>query len=485
LITGLLNRTYNLSFSKAGFNTGYLEVIISGADMTNENMNIYDTTPPASVSDSNTATGNFYVNNTWVNPADADFNYTWFRYSNDTILQNVSESMNYLNLTWSPHYTQNISAQTVDTYGNVNQTKVWFNVTIPNNGPFQYPIGNKIVNENESLQFNVTATDADSDPITYGTNATKGTFNATTGNFSWTPAYGDAGVYVWYFNSSDGYGGVASEAITVTVNNTPLSIPSFSPSTDPTTIQGTAQTFNVTLNRNADVTWYMNGTQVQTDTGVISAGYTNSTVTVGTWNVTASATDGVDTVSRTWNWTVNAIPPATYIPADPTNLQSTTGNFWVNHTWQAGAGNTTDSYNISVNGTWYNGTTNTYYNNTVGPHGWSNITVWAYNSSGAGSLSTGSVSQNTQVTNNPPAQNPIGNKNVTAGDLLTFTISATDADNDPIMYGTNATNGTLNTTTGDYSWQTNLSDTGTYEWYFNSSDNYGGIAIENVTVSVN
>jgi hypothetical protein len=111
--------------------------------------------------------------------------------------------------------------------------------------------------------------------------------------------------------------------------------------------------------------------------------------------------------------------------------------------------------------------------------------VWAYNSSGAGSLSAGSVSQNTQVPNNPPAQNPIGNKNVTAGDLLTFTVSATDADNDPITYGTNATKGTLNTTTGNYSWQTNLSDTGTYEWYFNSSDNYGGIAIENVTVSVN
>ncbi|VVB86953.1 Uncharacterised protein [uncultured archaeon] len=201
--------------------------------------------------------------------------------------------------------------------------------------------------------------------------------------------------------------------------------------------------------------------------------------------MTASATDGIDTVSRTWNWTVNALPPTTYIPPNPTNLQNTTGSFWVNHTWLAGIGNTTDSYNVSVNGTWYNGTINTFKNTTTVPHGWVNITVWAYNSSGAGSLSAGSVSQSTQVPNNPPAQAQIKDKNVTAGDLLTFTVSATDADNDTITYGTNATIGTLNTTTGVYSWQTTSSDAGAYVWYFNSSDNYGGVASETITVTVN
>jgi hypothetical protein len=393
----------------------------------------------------------------------------------------------YANSPLSAHAWQNVTvyAYNASGIGSLSASPATNNTQIPNNPPVQSSIGAKSVDEGQWLNFTVNTTDADNDLMTYGTNATKGSFNTTTGSFSWLTTYSDAGVYTWYFNSSDGYGGVASEIITVTVNNIPLSITSFLPLSDPTTIQGTAQTFNITLNRTADVTWFMDGTQVQTDTGTTSASYTNSTAAAGTWNVTASATDGIDTVSKTWNWTVNAQPAASYVPPVPTNLQNTTGNFWVNHTWQAGSGNTTDSYNVSINGTWYNGTTNTYYNNLVGPHGWSNITVWAYNLSGTGSLSAGSVSQNTQAPNNPPAQNPIGNKNVTAGDLLTFTVSATDADTDTITYGTNATTGILNATTGVYSWQTSSSDAGVYVWYFNSIDNYGGVASETITVTVN
>jgi hypothetical protein len=138
-----------------------------------------------------------------------------------------------------------------------------------------------------------------------------------------------------------------------------------------------------------------------------------------------------------------------------------------------------------VNGTWTNGTANNYNYSTVGPHGWSNITVYAYNSSGTGTLNMTPVSQDTHVANNVQVQSPIVNKTVTAGTLLQFTVSAVDEDGDPITFGTNATNGSLNSTNGIYSWLTNSTDVGTYFWFFNSSDNYGGIAIENVTVSVN
>ncbi|VVB86951.1 CarboxypepD_reg-like domain protein [uncultured archaeon] len=758
LITGLLNGTYNFSYSRPGFNTGYLEVTINGADNTSANTTIYDTTPPASVSNTTSATGNFYINNTWVNPTDADFNYTWFRYSNGTNLQNVSSPVSYLNLTWSPHYTQNISAQTVDTYGNINQTEVWFNATIPNNPPVQSLIGNRTITAGSLLQFNVTATDADSDQITYGTNATngtlnsttgayswqtnnsdagtyiwyfnssdnyggvasetitvtvtlapsskyippipinltstqgnfwinnswqagagnatdsynvsvngswmngttntyhnntvgphgwsnitvwaynnsdggslssapvsqstqvannaplqitignksvdegqwlnftvnatdvdndtitygtnatKGSFNTTTGNFSWMPSYGDAGIYTWYFNSSDGFGGVASETIILTVGSVPLSITSSSPAGDPTTTVGTAQTFGITLNRTANVTWYINGSAVQTNSSVISANYTNSTAGAGIYNVTVAATDGYDSVSKQWNWTVSPQPvyapgitswnnnktnnnsltfainasevvnfnatanqtitiwnwyqdgvnqnnnydnftaswntagtktiqvnatnsngtsntitwtvtvqaqPVTYIPPSPANITSITGNFWVNTTWQPGAGNTTDSYNVSVNGAWANGTTNTSVNSSLSAHAWQNVTVYAYNASGSGSLSASPATKNTQIPNNPPVQYPIGNKTVYEGQWLNFTVNATDADNDTITYGTNATKGSFNATTGNFSWLTTYSDAGTYVWYFNSSDGYGGVASETITVTVN
>jgi len=64
----------------------------------------------------------------------------------------------------------------------------------------------------------------------------------------------------------------------------------------------------------------------------------------------------------------------------PINLAYTKSRFWVNHTWSAGTGYDTDSYNVSINGTWHNDTTTTYYNNTLSTYGdWSNITVYGYN----------------------------------------------------------------------------------------------------------
>ncbi len=89
---------------------------------------------------------------------------------------------------------------------------------------------------------------------------------------------------------------------------------------------------------------------------------------------------------------------ATYIPPDPTGLANTTGRYWVNYTWSAGTGNvTTESYNVSMNETWTNGTTETSVNVNVAPGGWANITVFAYNASGTGTLSSDSISDNVQA----------------------------------------------------------------------------------------
>jgi len=268
----------------------------------------------------------------------------------------------------------------------------------PNNPPVQTPIGSKTITAGMLLSFNVTATDADNDPITYGTNATHGYFNTRTGEYSWQTVGGDAGTYYWYFNSSDNYGAIASETIKVTV---------------------TAQ------------------------------------------------------------------PVYDYIPEVPGNLHTSQGNFWINYSWEPGIGNKTDSYNVSIKSLWTNGTTSAYNNTPVLPHGWSNITVWAYNNSGSGSLSSTPAYRNTRLANNPPVQTLIGNKTITAGDILSFNVQATDADSDPITYGSNASHGTLNVSTGAYSWTTTGLDVGTYTWYFNSSDNYGGVASETITATVN
>ncbi len=352
-------------------------------------------TPPTPVNLTNT-TGNFWINYTWQ--AETGNKTDSYNVSGNSTWTNGTTST-YSNNSVGPHGWSNISvyAYNASGGGTLNLTPVSRNKQVANNVPVQNAIGNKVVTAGNWLNFTVNATDADLDPITYATNATKGTLNPSSGAYSWLTTTSDVGTYYWSFNSSDNYGGVSNtETITVTVN-----------------------------------------------------------------------------------------PQPTYIPPAPVNLTNTAGNFWINYTWQAGpTGNKTDSYNVSVNGTWTNGTTSTYSNNSAGPHGWSNITVYAYNSSGTGKLNLTAASQNTRVANNVPVQATIGDKAVTAGIWLNFTVSATDADSDPITYGSNKTKGTLNSSSGAYSWLTTAGDMGTYRWYFNSSDNYGGVASENITVTV-
>jgi photosystem II stability/assembly factor-like uncharacterized protein len=184
-------------------------------------------------------------------------------------------------------------------------------------------------------------------------------------------------------------------------------------------------------------------------------------------------------------------PPAKYIPPDPVSLRNTTGNFRVNYTWQAGAGNVTDSYNISINGTWTNGTTLTYSNDTVGPHGTSTIIVYAYNTSTGGTLSSGSLTDSVTIPNNPITITNTSDAIVDEGMTVYVDYDFTDADSDTPTFGCNRTDlfTDFNTDTGSGTWSTGITDAGTYSVDFGvsdgqgSSDNYTMIITVNVTTS--
>lgn len=172
-------------------------------------------------------------------------------------------------------------------------------------------------------------------------------------------------------------------------------------------------------------------------------------------------------------------------PPSPTNLTATQGNFWINHTWTAGTGNTTDSYNVSVNGSWANGTA-LFNNVTVEPHGWSNITVYAHNQSAYnGTMNTTGTSLNTQLDNNPVT---IGNISVTytipIGGLLQIIPSSLDLDSDTLTFATDADKGNFTSSNGSLEWTPQAGDNGTYNWYINVTDSYGSIDTFNFSVSV-
>jgi len=75
-----------------------------------------------------------------------------------------------------------------------------------NHPPVLCPIGNKEVNEMESLQFSVCASDADGDSLIFGAgNLPPGsTFNVSNQLFNWIPMYEQAGLYQTTFLAFDG-----------------------------------------------------------------------------------------------------------------------------------------------------------------------------------------------------------------------------------------------------------------------------------------
>ena len=86
-----------------------------------------DTTPPSNISDLLHTAGITWLNWTWTNPLDPDFNHTEL-YINGTLLTNIPAPQNYYNTTGLlPDTSYELSTRTVDTPGNINET--WVNAT--------------------------------------------------------------------------------------------------------------------------------------------------------------------------------------------------------------------------------------------------------------------------------------------------------------------------------------------------------------------
>jgi hypothetical protein len=346
-----------------------------------------DTTPPASITNlANTTTPAFYINWTWTNPSDSDFNHTEI-YIDGSFITNTSNQ--YYNDSYSVRATVTIGTHTVDTSNNVNTTWINQTTTIPNNPITITNTSDFSGSELETVTVDFDYTDADGDVGVFSTNRSDlfVDFDTTNGTGSWTTTLSDAGTYYVDFGVSDENGSVSNYTMTIIISE-----------------------------------------------------YGE--------------------------------------PSPPTNLTNTTGNFWVNHTWDSGSN--TDSFNITVNNNWYNGTTATFNNTTSVAHGWVNISVAGYNNTGNLSDYT---SQNTRVPNNPIVLTNTSNWSALSNVDVYFDFDYTDADGDTGTFDTNATNGTLNTTTGVFTWSNPV--VGTYYWLFNVSDGYGGVDsfVANITVT--
>ncbi len=114
-----------------------------------------------------------------------------------------------------------VTLTVTDTSGNRDTDTCMVTVNAPiNRAPILNPIGDKSIDEGSLLEFTISASDPDGDPLTYSADhlPAGATFDPATCTFAWTPDYGQSGSYSVHFEVTDGYL-TDTEDITITVNS--------------------------------------------------------------------------------------------------------------------------------------------------------------------------------------------------------------------------------------------------------------------------
>jgi len=151
----------------------------------------------------------------------------WFNYSNSsgelvfsTYVGNISGMVDYsVVLKNSTQYSEINGTPLFSDSEKTLRTGMTLNNSV-NRAPVLGSIGPKTVDENSTLSFTLTASDADSDSVTYSAVdlPSGASLNASSGLFNWTPTYDQAGTYSVVFNVTDGALN-DSETVTITVDN--------------------------------------------------------------------------------------------------------------------------------------------------------------------------------------------------------------------------------------------------------------------------
>jgi len=396
---------------------------------------------------------------------------------------------------WIPSYEQ--SGTYLDVHFEVSDGELtdYEDITIVvndvNRAPELEPTGDIELNETEMLTIDVNATDPDGDSLTYSCNHTDlfTDFSMETGIGHWTTDHDDAGIYYVDFGVSDGKGGVDNKTMKITINDVNRA-PELDPIGDSELNEGESLTIDVNASDpdNGMLTYSCNRTDLFADfnsnTGIghWTAGYDAA----GIYYVEFGVSDdkgGID--SETVKITVKDVnrPPALQpiggielnenetltIDVDATDLDGDSLTYSCNRTdlftdfsMETGIGHWTPDYDD----------TGTYYVNF--------------------GVSDGVLCDNETMkitvnnVNRPPVLDPVGDKAVSEGDLLTFTISATDPDGDILAYSaSNLPSGaTFDTDTGTFAWIPAIGQAGIYpDMHFEVSDG-GSADFVNITITV-
>ncbi|RLE41978.1 hypothetical protein DRJ48_04490, partial [Candidatus Woesearchaeota archaeon] len=345
-----------------------------------------------------------------------------------------------------------------------------------NKCPVISPIGNKRVCEGSTLSFTVHATDPDGDALIYwAENLPNGaSFNPSTHTFTWTPEDGQDGVYHVTFKVKDNRCCTVSETITIIVDDCIVNRPPvLDPICDQEVCEGELLQFCVSAtDPDGDVLSY-------TATNLPSGATFNPVTRCFSWTpedgqdgvyyVTFSVSDGEFSDSETVRIQVddciqeNNCPCMHYI--GPKRVcEGELLSFSVSASDIDGDALTYWAENIP-SGAIFNPLTHTFtWTPEDGQDGVYYVTFKVSDGECVDS-ETVRIQVDDCIVNHPPVLDPIGDKTICEGDVLSFTVHGTDPDGDPVSYTVSdlPQGATFNSVTGVFYWDTEICQTGEYE----------------------
>ena len=375
---------------------------------------------------------------------------------------------------------------------------------------------NQSVTEGDLLSFIVTAADPDQDAITSltatplpaGASFTpNGTY--TSGTFNWTPTSDQSGQYDVVFTAMNALTGSASTHIMVLEGNAgPVTI---APIDDVSVAEGGSVTVNVSASDpdSSDMSLSASGlpafATLNPPTTSTGTGSLQTTITVapgagtaGSYPVTLTVTAGSETDTEAFTITVTGTggentPPVVDAPDTRTVNEGELLTFTVTATDAD-----SDTVGLSISNL-PNGATFVDNGDNTGTFTWTpgdeqsgsyTITFTGDDGNGGTDTETTAITVNNVTGNTPPVVDAPDTRTVDEGELLTFTVTATDADSDTVGLSiSNLPNGATfvdnGDNTGTFTWTPGDEQSGSYTVTFTGDDGNGGTDTETTRITVN
>lgn len=396
---------------------------------------------------------------------------------------------------WKPGYSdageyENIKFIATDDAAESESDVESMTITVNNKdrAPRLENIGDKSVEEDKTLSFQISAEDRDGDPITYYASGlpSGATFDESTATFSWKPSFEQSGKYNVTFKASAG-GLNDQESVAITVTNKGRA-PKFNSVDDQTTQEQKRLKFSVSAtDPDKDPISYSaselpNGATFDESQAEFS--WKPDYSQAGTYTVTFVASDGSLEDEMDVKITVTNVdqPPSFNAVGDKTVSEDQNLSFTVEATDPDG-----DPVTYSASGL----PSGASFNETQAKF------TWKPNHSQAGTYdvkftaTAGGLSDELTVTiivgneDQAPELDPIGNKTVKENKALNFTVSGSDPDGDDISYSATGvpSGASFNNASGAFSWKPGYDDANTYSVTFTVTA--GGLKDqETITITV-